>query len=47
MFPLLRLCELEGEGFFNSTCDKAGLACLETQDCGALDLFAPKLIHEP
>jgi hypothetical protein len=36
-----------GQGVFNSACEKVHGRCLETQDCCASDLFAPKLIHEP
>ncbi|MGB7846252.1 MAG: hypothetical protein WBL63_11595 [Candidatus Acidiferrum sp.] len=31
---------------FNSVCEKGLGKLLETQDCYALDLFAPKTIHE-
>ena len=31
---------------FNSICEKGLGKLLETQDCYALDLFAPKTIHE-
>jgi hypothetical protein len=48
-FTLLFGCKEGTQGvgrLFNSVCEKARGKLLETQDCCALDLFAPKLIQE-